>query len=268
MEKTHLLTTGEFANAANITKQTLFHYDEIGLLKPHYKDARGYRYYSYLQYDILIVIDILKELGMTLNEIKQFIETTTPDQMIRLFQEKSIELSQKINKLNQIQQVIETKISITKQAQRTDFSKITLTHLEKEYLVLSERILDESDYEFVRSSSALIEKIERQQLNIGHPIGVMLHKDMIACGDYTSYAYLYNRIHKSAHTYEKPSGRYLIAYHIGDFTSIDKTYLRLLDYMRVNQLEMLDFSYEEYVLDAISVGDFNAYVTRISIPLK
>ena len=55
-------TTGEFAKACNITKQTLFHYDAIGLLTPHFKDEKGYRYYSYQQFDLLYVINILKEM--------------------------------------------------------------------------------------------------------------------------------------------------------------------------------------------------------------
>ena len=32
------LTTGEFAKICNVKKHTLFHYDDIGLLKPDYYD--------------------------------------------------------------------------------------------------------------------------------------------------------------------------------------------------------------------------------------
>ena len=43
------LTTGEFAKICNVKKHTLFHYDDIGLLKPDYYDENGYRFYSYSQ---------------------------------------------------------------------------------------------------------------------------------------------------------------------------------------------------------------------------
>ena len=36
------LTTGEFAKICNVKKHTLFHYDDIGLLKPDYYDKNGY----------------------------------------------------------------------------------------------------------------------------------------------------------------------------------------------------------------------------------
>ena len=36
------LTTGEFAKICNVKKHTLFHYDDIGLLKPDYYDENGF----------------------------------------------------------------------------------------------------------------------------------------------------------------------------------------------------------------------------------
>ncbi|MFE4512310.1 MerR family DNA-binding transcriptional regulator, partial [Bacillus subtilis] len=40
-------TTGEFSKLCRVKKQTLFHYDEIGLFSPEIKKENGYRYYSY-----------------------------------------------------------------------------------------------------------------------------------------------------------------------------------------------------------------------------
>ena len=58
--------TGEFAKLCNVKKQTLFHYDDIGIFSPEIKDDNGYRYYSYQQFDIFNVITILKEINMPL----------------------------------------------------------------------------------------------------------------------------------------------------------------------------------------------------------
>ena len=35
--------TGEFAKLCNVKKQTLFHYDDIGIFSPEIKDHNGYR---------------------------------------------------------------------------------------------------------------------------------------------------------------------------------------------------------------------------------
>ena len=42
-------TTGEFAKLCNVKKQTLFHYDIIGILNPAITGYKGYRYYSEMQ---------------------------------------------------------------------------------------------------------------------------------------------------------------------------------------------------------------------------
>ncbi|MEK3994944.1 MerR family transcriptional regulator [Psychrobacillus sp. FSL K6-2365] len=75
-------TTGEFAKLCNVKKQTLFHYDEIGLLSPEIKNEKGYRYYSYHQFDVFNVIELLKEVDMPLKEIKLFLNNKTPDELI------------------------------------------------------------------------------------------------------------------------------------------------------------------------------------------
>lgn len=51
------LTTGEFAKICNVKKHTLFHYDDIGLLKPDYYDENGYRFYSYSQLNLFYIYD-------------------------------------------------------------------------------------------------------------------------------------------------------------------------------------------------------------------
>lgn len=54
--KEKLLTCGTFAKICGVEKHVLFHYDEINLFKPAYVNDKGYRYYSYRQYDKFKVI--------------------------------------------------------------------------------------------------------------------------------------------------------------------------------------------------------------------
>ncbi|WP_349948617.1 MerR family DNA-binding transcriptional regulator [Lacrimispora sp. BS-2] len=52
------LTTSEFAKACGVSKYTLFHYDNIGILKPEYVNDKGYRFYSLKQFS---TFDITEE---------------------------------------------------------------------------------------------------------------------------------------------------------------------------------------------------------------
>ncbi len=96
-------TTGEFAKLCRVKKQTLFHYDEIGLLSPEIKKANGYRYYSYHQFELFQVIGLFKEAGLPLKQIKPLLTDKTPEGIITLLKEKSSEIESKIKKLEHLQ---------------------------------------------------------------------------------------------------------------------------------------------------------------------
>ncbi|MDH6364170.1 DNA-binding transcriptional MerR regulator [Enterococcus sp. PF1-24] len=67
-----LYKVGLFSKMNQITVKTLRHYDEVGILKPHYVDAEtGYRYYNVGQLPVLHEIIALRRLGCSIEEIKQ-----------------------------------------------------------------------------------------------------------------------------------------------------------------------------------------------------
>ena len=88
MKRAGKFTTGEFAGLAGVSKDTLFHYDRIGLLKPETVEENGYRYYSLAQVDVCDVIRVLKELGMPLAEIREYLEERTVPSLLELFEKR------------------------------------------------------------------------------------------------------------------------------------------------------------------------------------
>lgn len=76
----HRFTAGEMAKLSGLSKQTILFYDKKGILKPEYVDPdNGYRYYSADQLDFLDNISMLKEIGLSLDEIRTFMEQRTRD---------------------------------------------------------------------------------------------------------------------------------------------------------------------------------------------
>lgn len=73
--KENMYRIGIFSMMNKVTVKTLRHYDDLGLLKPSYIDeANGYRYYEANQIPILHEIISLKQLGVSLEEIKKIQE--------------------------------------------------------------------------------------------------------------------------------------------------------------------------------------------------
>ncbi|HET9982735.1 MAG TPA: MerR family transcriptional regulator [Longimicrobiales bacterium] len=62
---------GELAEATGLTVRTLHHYDEIGLLTPSARTAAGYRLYAAEDIERLQRIRSLRELGLSLEEIRE-----------------------------------------------------------------------------------------------------------------------------------------------------------------------------------------------------
>ncbi|ATP39021.1 BltR family transcriptional regulator [Solibacillus sp. R5-41] len=264
-------TTGEFAKLCHVKKQTLFHYDEIGLLSPEIKTEKGYRYYSYHQFDVFNVIELLKEVDMPLKDIKLFLRTKTPAELIELLKGKSLEIERKIQTLNQIQKIIDTKIALTEYALTIDFSQIQLIEQEQEQLFLSDSILDCSDKEFLKSVSTFVEYLYTKKLDVGHPIGAIVSKEKILQEDYDNYSYLYTKIADQAEDvslYTKQKGLYVVAYHKGSAKNIPKTYKKIMDFIDAQPIILGNFAYEEYVLDEVSVSGEENYVTQIMVEVE
>ena len=66
-------TRGQFAKYCKTTKETLRHYDKIGLLKPEKTGENGYHYYSARQLIKFTLISSLKTTGCSLDEINKYI---------------------------------------------------------------------------------------------------------------------------------------------------------------------------------------------------
>ena len=82
---------GDFSKATNTPIKTLRYYDEIDLLKPSYIDYfTGYRYYEKNQINIIKEIKALKDINLSLKEIKKYLETR--DMNIILEKEKEFKM--------------------------------------------------------------------------------------------------------------------------------------------------------------------------------
>lgn len=68
-----MILIGELAKKANISKRTLYHYEQIGLLKPTVVTENRYRYYDESSLFRLQKILLLKSIGYTLKQINELL---------------------------------------------------------------------------------------------------------------------------------------------------------------------------------------------------
>lgn len=85
----------EVANMVGVSVRTLHHYDQIGLLKPESVTTAGYRLYSDHDLERLQQILFFKELGFSLQEIKQILDNPGFDRNQALKAQKELLIKKK-----------------------------------------------------------------------------------------------------------------------------------------------------------------------------
>lgn len=109
------LTVGQMAELNHVSEQTLRLYDREGLLKPRLTDERtGYRYYHILQSARLDLIQNLKVYGMTLRQIRDFLERDDGDKLRHLLAEQAGQMEERIAQLDRSLRAIRRAMKITR----------------------------------------------------------------------------------------------------------------------------------------------------------
>lgn len=90
-----MLSIGEFSKINRITPKTLRHYEKLGLILPaKIDDWTGYRYYRSDQLPLIRRILLLKEMGFSLNEIREILNRQ--DQLGEWLHNRKEELSREL----------------------------------------------------------------------------------------------------------------------------------------------------------------------------
>lgn len=270
---TKYFTTGEFAKLCGVNKKTLFHYDSIDLFKPEKIDNNGYRYYSHYQLEVFNIISELKEIGMSLKDIKNFIDNRSPETLIELFTKEKYEVEKEIQNLERIKKLLEIKIQSVKEGINHN-EEIFLEEQKEEYLILSDHINNYNDIEVEYDLKTFIEHFKycmKNQLNTGYSIGVMVSKENLKNKLFYEYSYYFTKTNKTEmcrSMVKKDEGIYVVGYLKGYYDKTPVLYEKMLNYIDKNNLKICGYSYEEGLIDETSIKNKNEYVIKISIKVE
>ncbi|MBP6116426.1 MAG: MerR family transcriptional regulator [Neisseriaceae bacterium] len=260
-------STGEFAEICGVKKQTLFHYDDIGLLKPSHTHANGYRYYSIQQLEVFMVIKMLKEINMPLAEIKQFLDIKSPDKTIALLTEKEALMTQKILDMQQLQRIIKNKRTQIEAALKFDTNALSIQPMASYRYLLSDKIEHNTEKSASKVFMSFIDYAKKKGVDSGYSVGIMLPQADLLADRYGHYTHFYLRVDDPLEetAYTTPPGNYVVAYHKGHYAHIQDTYVKIKRYLAQQAYQISGDGFEEYILDEMSVSETDHYVTKIMI---
>lgn len=99
-------TVQKLATLSGVSVRTLHHYDEIGLLKPAYHGANGYRYYEEEQLLLLQQILFFRNLGFELQKIREILKKDDFNKLAALHSHRKLLLNQ-VEKTRELIQTID-----------------------------------------------------------------------------------------------------------------------------------------------------------------
>ncbi len=137
-----LYTVGEMAKHLGVAPSTLRYYDKEGLLPFVERSSGGIRMFKDADFEWLQVIECLKKTGMSLTDIKHFIEMSmqgddTIEERLALISRQKEAVKAQINDLNKTLKVLEFKEWYYKTAKEAGTTTVprnmTLDELPEEY---------------------------------------------------------------------------------------------------------------------------------------
>ena len=267
MDRHEYMTTGEFASAMGVSKDTLFHYDDIGLFCPEKVSENGYRYYSIYQMETFDTIRMLRDLGMPLKEIKNMLENRSPELVMRVFWEREQQIDAQIEKMKAMRHWLSRRREKIADTCHMDFSEVTIQEFPERYYLYG-YVADGSEKSIYRKTSELIASFKKSGMNSDYDAAYIQYEENVEKENFTEYdnaILLLDERPATGHYQILPRGRYITAYHVGHWMSIGQTYKRLLQYKEQHHLKTESFYIERYVVDNFIAKEIEDYVTEVAV---
>ena len=268
MPESGLLSISDFAEFTRTTRDTLLHYDRIGLLSPVLRGENNYRYYSSSQLAIVNVIRTFQQLGMSLEDIKALRDRRTPELANMVFERQIDEIDTKIKEWVNARKLLLTLKKAIDSVSNINERAITAKFLPAEAIILG----DINDYSRGRTDyDALLSfyhdiNIKYPELDPNYPVWAMYSHERIRLKDWDhpDRYYFYN-----PEGYDRrPAALYVIGYKRGGYRPHGDIYERMYDYIEKHNYEICGDAYEEYPLNEICATDETDYLVRIMIMVK
>ena len=263
-----LFTVSDFAKFSRTTRDTLHHYDKIGLLSTVMRGENNYRYYSSVQLGLVNVIRTLQELGLSLTEIKALKNERTPENTEELLTNQLGEIDSKINDWVRARKLLFTLQRTIQSALNVDEQAIQIQFMPAEAIVLgglNDYSMGRNDYDALLAFYHDMSK-KYPDMDMNYPVWAFFSEDRAKRGDWAfpDRYYFYN---PEGHD-KRPAGLYAVGYTRGGYGQCGDLYTRIIDYIGRNGFEICGGSFEEYPLNELSVSNDTNYLVRAMVAVR
>ncbi len=279
MGSTKYFSSGEFARLTGVNKRTLHYYNDIGLFKPQLIGENGYHYYSGMQFAQLELILILRRVGLSIEEIREYLSGSEHMSFEEVLARKKQLIDDSIKQLLSIQTFLNQKAEHVQLGMRAKHGDISLITLPERKIVVSDSLLG-TDVEGDTSAAAQFALRLKKLFSLYDSFGSRISAEALQEKVFSRYDRYFAYCPEHAESFDEvlPGGTYLQAFCIGAWDKLPEVYGKILTYANEHNLELCGYAYEEGLnemslsnmggLDGNAISHMEDYITRINIQVK
>jgi len=268
-----MLKIGDFSRLSGTTVKTLRYYDDLGLLRPVHIDAySGYRFYALEQLPRLNRILAFKDLGFSLEQIRQLLDEALPSAHLRgMLRLRQAEIQARLQEEQERLERVEVRLRQIEQEDKMPEYEVLLKTGEPIQVASVSGVIQ--DYEtsgpiFDRLFDEVYAYVHAHGTPAGCGIALYLRSEQDQGEKVEALAPIYAPLEGSqrVRVYDLPQEQMASVVHHGTFATLPQAYQALLRWIEASGYAVTGPSRELY-LQYQRGGDQSQYVTELQFPV-
>lgn len=267
-----LYQIGEVSKIGGISQRTLRHYDELGLMQPDLVGDNGYRYYSLQTMLKIPVINYLKMMGLSLEEIASMMQHSSLGQARKFLSKHLEECDEQARLLAEKREAIVEWSELVEEANmvlRVRPRNVNVKYLPRQELLGLQTRFSGSFAESIVSLefASYVQDIDNA---IAGPVILRFPsvEDAVAAaadGSECDVWLLQKPIRpiNPNDAFVCPEGMYLSTYHVGAFEELGEAYSRLTEFANDNGYKVAGPAIERFVSDYWTTYNSDLFVAEV-----
>ena len=266
--KDQYFSISQLAESQGISRQTLIHYDRIGLFHPaHVNPDNGYREYSPSQLDELETIMMLKHSGLSLDEMKAALSDYSTESSLKLLESRIQALDEQVKALQETRRRLSDKVAMVDKAMEHEDGQIVVERVKDSWIVPHPVKAPYSLEEVSLATKECLVKAFAAGLKPRYQLCAFLPLEALEAGRFldTDEVFLPCDESPSPLVRKVPGGLTASIWHRGSYGRTPEKYRLLSAFCEANGLEMISGSYEYALNDHLTTKDKSEYMTRLQV---
>ena len=183
----------------------------------------------------------------------------------KMLKEKDKKIHQEIERLKRLRSLLKNTMNITLDSFNVEIDKITFTHKEEEYFIVTEGTKTPDDKAVFSAISQHVNYCNKHNFYYTFSLGEIISAEHIQDKTFQT-TYFCTKINRKVNNKQlliKPAGLYAIKYIRGSYDDLIKAYAQFVEELHNMNYNVIGALYEEDMLNYLSETDFNYYLMRI-----